>query len=162
MLESLRMEKLKPIISKLLIAFVIFSVGFSFGKNHRNLKSVADSKKTASTKNVSGGTINVYYMHATFRCVTCNKIESMAKKLLQSDYKSELDNKKIQWKEVNFQKNEELAQKFGVVSSCIVVEAGTQNFERLDKVWTLMEKPAEFNLYISSSLNKFLTAKKAK
>jgi hypothetical protein len=158
---KLGMEKLKPIISKLLIAFVIFSVGFSFGKNHGNLKSSADSKTTASTKNVSGGTINVYYMHATFRCVTCNTIESMAKKLLQSNYKSELDNKKIQWKEVNFQKNEELAKRFGVVSSCIVVEADSERFERLDKVWTLMEQPDEFNSYISSSLNKYLTAKKA-
>ena len=97
-------------------------------------------------------------MHATFRCITCNSIESRAKQLVERDFADAWANRKILWEEVNFQINEALAKKFDVAASCIVVTIvqGDEilEFNRLDDVWPLLEKPAEFDVYVSDAVRK--------
>jgi len=151
------MKKAGKIISNLLLAFVLISIGFALGK-HRAVGPDATPAVPPSIKMAEA--VNVYYMHATFRCVTCNTIEKMTKQLLESSYSREMQNGQIKFSEVNFQKNEKLAKQFDVLSSCVVV-ARTKDgriieFERLDKVWELMSAPGEFNAYISSAINKFM------
>lgn len=97
-------------------------------------------------------------MHAMFRCVTCNSIEEQARKLTEKEFSAELANKKLEWVEVNFQQDKAMAEKFDVVASCVVVavvkSGQIKSFERLDQVWTLLEKPEEFNSYIRDAIKK--------
>jgi len=155
------MKQTGNIIKNLLLIFVLVSIGFAFGKHSasRPLTAAPPSGQTSET-------VNVYYMHATFRCVTCNNIEKMTKQLLESKYKKEIQDRSILFSEVDFQKNEQLAKQFDVISSCVVV-ARTKDgkitvFERLDKVWELLDKPDEFNAYISSAIDKLLISGGAK
>ena len=149
------MKNARNIIKNLLLIFVLVSIGFAFGKY-----SVSKPLAAASPAGQTAETVNVYYMHATFRCVTCNTIEKMTKQLLESKYKKEMQDGSILFSEVDFQKNEQLAKQFDVISSCVVV-ARTKDgkitvFERLDKVWELLDKTDEFNAYISSAIDKVL------
>lgn len=148
------MKQTGNIIKNLLLIFVLVSIGFAFGKYSATRPQVALPSGQASE------TVNVYYMHATFRCVTCNTIEKMTRQLLESKYIKQMQDGSIVFAEVDFQKNEQLAKQFDVISSCVVV-ARTRNgkitvFERLDKVWELLDKPDEFNAYISSAIDKLL------
>lgn len=156
---------IKKIITNLLLAFVLISTGFAFGKatamkNAKNAKS--DESGTIS---LVGGKdrVIVYYMHQTFRCVTCNQIEAMTDELIRADFAQELKTGNIEWKKVNFQEDEELAKHYNVVSSSVVVsriqngkEAGHQT---LDKVWTLSSDPDEFVKYVGGAIRKELTEK---
>jgi hypothetical protein len=84
----------------------------------------------------------------------------MAKQLTQKVFGAELSANRIEWKEVNFQQNKELAKKFDVVSSCVVVavikNGQIDSFERLDQVWTLLATPEEFNAYLKNAIRNAL------
>lgn len=146
------MNKLLPITRNLLLAFVFISIGYALGKN-----SLKPSSNTATAGNTG---ITVYYLHTTFRCSTCNRIEKQTIELLNREYAPELRDGKITIAKVNFQENETLAKKFGVLASCVVVakteDGKITSFERLDKVWDLLDKPDEFNRYINAAIKKIL------
>lgn len=152
------MEKLKQTIAKLLIIFVIFCIGFTFGKHHRTAISKAQIEKTSNLPMKNNLPVKVLYMHATFRCDTCNQIEKMAKAMLDEKYADMLKAGDIVWEEINFQQRQDLAEKFEVIASCIVVEKMNQNgkssFERLDKVWTLFEDKKAFDDYLIGAIKR--------
>ncbi len=149
------MEKCRKILTRLLLAFVLISIGFALGRHSLKNHSLSQVESPAS-----GQYVTVYYMHATFRCETCNTIEKMTRELLDKAYAAELADGRIKWQEVDFQEDEPLAEKFGVVASCVVVtrveEGKIVDFKRLDEVWTLMQNPGQFNQYISAAINLFL------
>jgi hypothetical protein len=158
------MKKTAGIIKIILLAFVLISIGFAFVK-HFNAETV----KTANSINLTNAehnnlksrvVIHVYYLHSTFRCITCNTIEKMTKQLLDKDFSKEMKDKKIIFSEANFQLDENLAKKFKVVSSCVVVAVEENGkilgFKRLDEVWTLLDKHTDFNNYISQAVNDYL------
>lgn len=148
------MKKARNIIINLLLSFVLVSIGFALGKHSVSRPQTAPPPERMADK------VNVYYMHATFRCVTCNTIEKLTKQLLDSKYKKQMRDGSVMFSEVNFQKNELLARQFDVLASCVVV-AGTKggkitSFQRLDKVWELAGNPDEFNAYLSKAIDGFL------
>ncbi len=149
------MEKAKKILTNSLIAFALISIGFALGKH-----SVKPELQTNSLLNGNGHQVAVYYLHSTFRCVTCNTIEKLTRDLLDNSYSQQLADGKIQWIEDDFQENETLAKQFEVVASCVVVadvkDGIVLDFKRLDDVWTKMKDPDAFNQYISEAIEGYL------
>ena len=84
----------------------------------------------------------------------------MTKALLDKDYADELKTGRIKWKDIDFQENEDLAKKFDVIASCVVVASVSNgkytDFKRLDKVWTLMKDLPAFDKYISKAIDAYL------
>ena len=154
------MHKLQKLISGVLLIFAIISIGYMLGKN------VAEKQYVIADETLGGNYITVYYLHSTFRCETCNTIESMTKKLLDTNYSSEIKNTAIVWQEIDFMKNHDIAKQFDVAASCVVVaminQGKVQDFQRLDEVWTLMANPSEFNEYISEAIDIYLRMRVAK
>ncbi len=149
------MGKIKKILTQVLIAFVLISIGFALGKHStQNALSLADQPLE------QGNYVAVYYMHSTYRCATCNTIEQMTHDLLDKFYLQELTDGRIKWLDVDFQANTVLAQQFEIISSCVVVaqiKAGKViGYKRLDEVWTLIKKPDEFHKYIGDAINSYL------
>ena len=68
---------MRKILTNGLLAFALTSIGFALGKH-----SVKPEQQAASPSSKSGRHVAVYYLHSTFRCVTCNTIEKMARELL--------------------------------------------------------------------------------
>lgn len=145
------MTKVWAVTKYMLLAFVLISIGFALGR--RSGQSGRDFHQGQG-----GGrtVVDVYYFHATFRCVTCNTIEKMTRQLLESKFKKELASRAMAFREVNFQDNEELSKRFGVAAGCVVVAAVRNGevleFRRLDDVWTLMRTPSVFDKYISDAI----------
>jgi len=157
----------KKVISNLLLAFVLISIGFAIGKETalNGARKARAGEVAAATQPSGSDKVIVYYMHQTFRCVTCNQIESMTGELIRTDFAQELADGHIEWKKVNFQEDEELAKRYNVASSTVVVvrlqdgkEIGHQN---LDKVWTLSSNRDEFIKYVSGAIREALTKEKA-
>lgn len=149
--------------TRILLTFVIFTLGFGVGKEVGLRRSATASgtvteEDGAATSGVD--TILVCYMHTTFRCVTCNTIEAMAKEVVETDFSEAIAAGRIEWREVDFQEREDLAKKYDIASSCVVVvriENGVEtDFQRLDEVWTLSDKPSEFREYVAGAIRKYL------
>lgn len=156
------------IIKNILLAFVLVSIGFTIGKHYKSgqskLSSDINSIKAENRSVKNSLAVHVYYMHSTFRCTTCNSIEKMTKDLLDKKYSKAMKEKELIFSDVDFQADGQLAKKFGVVSSCVVVAIKENgkiiDFKRLDKVWTLMKTPSEFNDYIEKNVQLYLNDQK--
>lgn len=175
MQPKIAMEKAKNITRATLLAFVLVSVGFALGKEVTARRQAATSQPESTASAAATGQVAapgdkpvatsnkvvVYYLHTTFRCVTCNEIERLAKTLVETEFADALAAGRIEWREANFQKDESLAKRYEVVSSCVVVvniEGGQEKgFQRLDDVWTRYQDPADFNAYVGAAIRKYLT-----
>ncbi|MDF1814745.1 MAG: nitrophenyl compound nitroreductase subunit ArsF family protein [Verrucomicrobiales bacterium] len=149
------MERYKKILTQCLLSFALISIGFAMGKH--------SVKPTARTGNLPGGNgdqVAVYYLHSSFRCVTCNSIEKMARELVNQSYSNQLASGEIVWIEDDFQENEALAKQFELASSSVVVarinNGEVTDFKRLDDVWILVDEPDSFNQYISDAIDGYL------
>lgn len=156
-------EKLQTTIRNLLLAFVLVSIGFALGKHsvRRGAGPAEQSvKPTASPVSPTTPRVRVYYLHATFRCATCNTIEKMTREVLDQQFSEALADGRIEWREADFQENEALAKQFDVITSCVVVARmrgdTVLDFKRLDEVWTLLSDPQKFNSCIGGAVRAFL------
>jgi len=158
--SSLRLRA-RGIVKGVLLAFVLVSIGFALGKEF-TLRSMRSAPMPISA---SGDKIIVYYLHGTIRCVTCNKIEKMAHDIVQRDFASELQGGRIEWRTADYQKDEAMAQRYGVFSSTVVLVRLSQGreveFKKLGDVWIHVDDPPAFNSYITSELGQFLGGRRS-
>lgn len=150
----------KKLITNLLLAFVLISIGFALGKE-MTLRSVRASDAGGTPAMTSGADhLVVYYFHGTMRCVTCNTIEKMTQGVVHRDYAQQVEQKKIRWKVDNFQENEALAKKYDVATSTVVlsrIQGGKEvAFVRLDRVWELAHDQPRFQEFIRQSIDAML------
>jgi hypothetical protein len=102
----------------------------------------------------------VYYMHRTFRCSTCLKIEKMSHEVVQDAFAAELSSGRVQWQTLNYQEHEPLAERYGVTTSSLVLVSyrGGQeaSHQVLEETWSLYRKPAEFQQYVVGAVRERL------
>ena len=158
-------DRIHSAIRNLLLGFVLVSIGFVLGKH--SAQRSAGPAENASRPTVSPTEaatlpvrVRVYYLHATFRCVTCNTIERMAREVVDQQFSDALADGAVEWQEADFQENEALAKQFDVIASCVVVAKmrgdTVLDFKRLDEVWTLMKDAPRFNAYIGDAIRGYL------
>lgn len=151
------MAKVKKAVTGLLLCFVLVSIGFALGKE-ATLRRTRSGRAgmEAATAPAAGSEVVVYYMYPTVRCVTCNKIEAAAHKVVHEDFAGALREGRLRWEVVNFHENDALAARYEVATSTVVVarRRGGQDegFDRLDGVWPRAEKPEELSAYIRNAV----------
>jgi len=159
------MDRLQPIVKNVLLAFALISIGFVLGKHSARRNPVpaqppAPSSGALASPDEVPVKIRVYYLHATFRCVTCNTIEKMTRDLLDRQFGDERADGRIEWQEADFQENEALAKQFDVIASCVVVAKiqgeTVLDYKRLDEVWTLLNHAPRFNAYVGDAIRAYL------
>ena len=158
----MKLEPLKTWTTRLLVGFVLISIGFALGRDvtQRRLRSPQGAPLPAAAKLPAAlaDRIQAYYLHGSIRCVTCNAIERTAKQLLDNEFAQELADGRITWREVNFEQEPALAKRYDVAASTLVlvkeINGKEVAFRRLDDVWTLAEKPAALQAYIRQNLQE--------
>jgi len=156
--------KAGKIIGKLLLGFVLISIGFAIGKEvtRARMPSHTDAAPTAAGE--GRDKVVVYYMHATFRCVTCNLVESMGAELVRTEFADAVKASRLEWREVNFQQNEQLAVRYKVGGNMIIVARFQDGKEvahkRLDRVMELANKRDEYMSYVRGGVSEMLEAQK--
>ena len=153
--------KAKKIIGRLLLAFVLVSIGFAIGKEVE--RSRVATQAQASPATVGEDKVIVYYMHATFRCVTCNMVESMGEELVRTEFAEFVRAGQLEWRPVDYQENDELARHYNVGGNMIVVAKFRDGKEvesrRLDRVMELAGRRDEFLDYVRSAIRACLEVK---
>jgi hypothetical protein len=152
--------KAKRIIGHVLMAFVLVTIGFALGKEYGRTPPAVQDETPAAPTAATGKQVVVYYMHQTFRCVTCNKIEAMTEDLVKTEFAGAMQSGRLQFRCADFQEDEALARRYNVASSSVVVvevhDGKDVAFKRLDDVWTQVDKPAEFRAYVGGAIREYL------
>jgi len=152
--------KAKKIIGKLLLAFVLVSIGFAVGKETTRSRMFAQAEAAGLIVAPGQDKVVVYYMHASFRCVTCNLVESMSEELVRTEFAGAVKAGKIVWKGVNYQKSTVLADRYNVGGNMIVVVKFRDGKEvesrRLDRVMELANRRSEFMSYVRIAIQELL------
>ena len=107
--------KAKGIVSGVLLAFVAVSIAVAVIK-----ETVARPAPDADIAG-KGDTVVVYYLHTTFRCATCNRVEATAEKLIRAEFATAIDDGRLVWKSVDFQEHDDMAVRYEVGGNMIVV-----------------------------------------
>ena len=155
------MEKFKTIMTKVLLSFVLITIGYALGRESaiRHFNATLNTDNQSIQKDDTTRLI-VYYTHGMIRCSSCNSIEKTAESILHKDFQQELDSGVITWKVVNFQENEEFAKQFDVTASGLILalmkDGKVVKVEKLEKVWTLINSPVKFHEYIKNAITKNL------
>ena len=65
----------------------------------------------------------VYYLHGSYRCPTCRTVEAEAKKIVETEFASQVERGEIAFKALDYEKpaGAELARQFKVNSSVVVL-----------------------------------------
>ncbi len=148
------MKLAKVIIARVLIVFVLISIGFALGKEVGRRPEAPDEGVTARDG------VTVYYMHTTIRCVMCNRIQAYTHSLLKEQFAAQLGDGRLEWTSVDFQQDEALAKRYDVGVSCVVLVRRRNGREvahrRLDELWTKIGDEDEFTRYVGDAVREFL------
>lgn len=166
----------KKILSGLLLVFVLITIGFAFGKEitirrfqarESAVTPVPGSGETgekpgpADTAALKDHVI-VYYFHGAVRCKTCNGIEASAHEVVNTQFAEEQKDGRVVWHTENFQEREDLAKRYEITFSTVVVvgmRGGKETgFERLDRVWELTDDVEALQKYIALAVTQQLKA----
>jgi len=143
-------------LGRILLTFAVFTLGYGLGKDVGLRQSIGGIAPVA----VAGeNKVLVYYLHTTIRCVTCNDIERQARNVVETGFAAAAAQGKVQWLEANFQQRDDLARRYEVASSTVVIvkikDGQETAYNRLDQVWTLYEQPEQFASYVAAAIQTY-------
>ena len=152
-------------ISTLVFVFVFISIGCTIDKEASPNGAGKSAGSGSITTRPSGSErVIVYSMHRTFRCGSCSAMEAMTGNLLNADFARELQNGRIEWRKVDFQQNEELAKRYNVAASSLVLVRmrGEQEIEHqnLDLVWAHTSDRDDFAGYVGGAIREAMSKEK--
>jgi hypothetical protein len=152
--------KVRKALAGVLAAFALVSIGFAIGKEVTLRRLQAEGPGEAPGASGPADRVVLYYMHPTFRCVTCNQMEKMVQDLVQTEFAAPLDEGRLQWREVNYEEDETLARRYNVATSSLVVvrfRGGEEaDHEALDRIWPLLDRPDELKALVRQAIRSRL------
>ena len=153
-------EKAKKVLTSLLLAFVLVSIGFAWGREVGRRSALRASGPGVQV--TTGDKVVVYSMHLTIPCITCKQIEELTGGLVRTEFRNELETGRLELRSADFQEDEELARRYGVGTSTVVVakfrDGREVEFRRLDEVWTKVNRPSEFTDYVRRAIRELLAS----
>lgn len=83
----------------------------------------------------AGGKIEVYYFHFTRRCTTCQNVENVSKKSVETLYPEKLKKGEISFQSVNLDEKsgEALGKKYSIDGQTLIVICGDKKINLTDK-----------------------------
>lgn len=153
----MKVETLRNWTARLLMGFVLVTIGFAMGRRTAPLPT-SDTDMAAGDKEqaTQSDKVIVYAAHMTFRCEQCTKIEWFARELLENEFSAELADDRLEFRTVDYMGNPDFAKKYNISSSTIVVvrieDGEEQGFQRLDEVWTKTRDKEEFFDYVRAAI----------
>ena len=145
--------------ARLLLGFVLITVGFALGRKTAPSMSDATPGSGGDTQpaDAPAGQVIVYAAHMTFRCPECNQIEWFARELLESEFADALADGRMVFRSVDYMRDTAFARRYNISSSTIVVtRADSEEFQRLDDVWTKVRNREEYFDYVRAAIRKRL------
>jgi len=153
----------KKTITTLLLLFVAVSIGFLVTKELSGGKT-SDELITSDPGSKNQAELIACYFHGDRRCTTCQSLEAYTKEALESGFRDDLENGRIELQIVNIDEpaNEHFVHDFALDARAIVIarfdNGQRENWKRLDRMWELVSDKSEFVQYVQSETQAMLTS----
>lgn len=104
----------------------------------------------------------VYYLHGTYRCHSCNKIERLTREAVEQGFANQIDKGRVEIKSLNVEEdeNKHFVQDYKLYTKSVILSDLKDNREtrwkNLERVWTLLANDAKFMEYIQNEVNAYL------
>ena len=107
-------------MKKTYILIILISSIFAISCTNQNTQ---EEVKTPEKLGNADAKIQVIYFHSTNRCATCNAVESNAKKLLNENFKTQIENGNINFSSLNIdeEKNKTITEKYLISTSTLLI-----------------------------------------
>lgn len=134
----------------LVLAVVAVSIGFTFIFNDAYSGQVLPSKVIA------------YYLHGSFRCPTCYKLEQYSKEAIEMNFKDALASGKLEFKAINVEDkgNEHFTKDYQLYTKSLVISLVKDGKEvkskNLTKIWDYVGDKQMFFDYVTGEIKDFL------
>ena len=154
----------RRIVTGLLLTFVVASVAVLVAQEIRRGAPACcgNALSGPGTALPAGPQVVAIYFHRTARCVTCRKIEAVAKRTVESDFATAVSDGRLAWRLINLDApgNERYADDFELSSQSVVLvemRDGRQGrWKNLEKVWDHTDDEAALAGYIRTEIGAFL------
>ena len=146
--------KSKAVVTALLLVFVAAGLGWIGVRVSRKPSAPVAATATAP--------VVAYYFHGRVRCVSCNKIEALSKKVIGLAFAPDLKTGRLAQVEVDVDQpgNEHFVKEYALTGSAVVLVDGRAGaggrWKNLESVWTLLDDEAAFSKYIRDNVSEFL------
>ena len=149
---------LRRIAGVSLVAFALVGLVWPFLRGNTEKQSILETVPQSHTN----ATV-VYYFHGTQRCMTCNKIEELARSAVEEGFAEELDAGRLRFESVNVDDaaNEHFILDFQLTARTVVVAKG-KDYQRLDKSWQLVHDEDAFRKYAQENIAAMLAKEASK
>lgn len=126
-----------------------------------NEKSADNSKKepVILTASAEADKVEVLYFHLTRRCATCNAIEEVAKKTIDSQFAEMVTDEKVVMKSINYETDEGryIAQQHDVTGQALLLVAGQTKVDlTATGFMNAMSNPKKLEEEITNNINELL------
>ena len=154
----------------LLLAFVVFTLGYAVGKEvgaRRALEHAARDASGGADPAAPARQLVVRYYHGTKRCSTCNTLEAYAKETLETHFAKALAAKAVVWETANMDQawNEDAVAEYGLLRSSLVLSdrrSGREDDYRvLNKLWDLTADKPAFVAHVKEAVDMVLAGWRA-
>jgi hypothetical protein len=104
----------------------------------------------------------VYYLHGTYRCASCNKIERLTKTAVEQGFADQIRQGRIEMKSINVEEsgNEHFVDDYKLYTKSVILsdlkDGKETTWKNLDQIWTLLTSDEKFISYIQKEIKSFL------
>ncbi len=155
------MTTLRGLVTKGLVAFVVFTSGYAVGKEvgqRRAAEQPAPGATARASETAPHHQLVVRYYHATKRCAACNRIEAWAREALEARFPRALAAGTVEWDVENMDDawNRDAALRYDLVRSSLVLVELEDGKEKdasvLGRTWDLADDRPGFFDYLESEV----------
>ena len=130
-----------------------------------NLSILISGHRIFAEQGTSDEKVIAYYFHGSFRCSTCNRMEQFSTEALESNFKQEMNSKKLEFKAVNVEEseNEHYVKDYQLYTKALILSRLKQGKEiqsmNLAKIWEYAGNKQKFIDYVTTETKTFLQGK---
>ncbi|MCX5698960.1 MAG: nitrophenyl compound nitroreductase subunit ArsF family protein [Candidatus Omnitrophica bacterium] len=117
----------------------------------------------AQAKEITQGAhVVAYYLHGTFRCPTCYKLEQYSKEAIETNFKDALASGKLEFKVINVEDkgNEHYTKDYQLYTKSLILSLIKDGKEtkwiNFDKIWEYVGNKERFIDYVKSGVADLL------
>lgn len=126
---------------------------------------LADSSNDPQSRTLANQShhVMVTYFTSDTRCITCKKIEKLTLEAVHEEFKSQLENKTLVFRTVNYDRpeNQHFLKHYQLAFKTVVIAEHNQGEElqwhKYDDVWQLVNEPQAFKTYLQDGIRQHLT-----